>query len=113
MKITNEYELPQPFLNIAKNPSYSKGKAHISATSLLNSPKIVTLLKKHDVHTRRYFYPLISDFPMYRSLPSSDPHLLTAAGKAASEVLCLPIYPDLSLDTVHDIAGLIAGQARS
>ena len=48
MKITNEYELPQPFVNIAKNPSYSKGKAHISATSLLNSPKIVTLLKKHD-----------------------------------------------------------------
>ena len=48
MKITNVFNLPKPFENIAKNPSYSKGKAHISATSLLNSPKIVTLLKKHD-----------------------------------------------------------------
>ena len=48
MKITNLFNLPKPFENIAKNPSYSKGKAHISATSLLNSPKIVTLLKKHD-----------------------------------------------------------------
>ena len=48
MIITNQFNLPKPFENIAKNPSYSKGKAHISATSLLNSPKIVTLLKKHD-----------------------------------------------------------------
>lgn len=48
MKITNQFNLPKPFENIAKNPSYSKGKAHISATSLLNSPKIVALLKKHD-----------------------------------------------------------------
>jgi len=48
MIITNKYNLPKPFENIAKNPSYSKGKAHISATSLLNSPKIVTLLKKYD-----------------------------------------------------------------
>jgi hypothetical protein len=48
MKITNQFNLPKPFENIAKNPSYSKGKAHISATSLLNSPKIVTLLKKYD-----------------------------------------------------------------
>ena len=48
MKITNNFNLPKPFENIANNPSYSKGKAHISATSLLNSPKIVALLKKHD-----------------------------------------------------------------
>lgn len=48
MIITNQFNLPKPFENIAKNPSYSKGKAHISATSLLNSPKIVTLLKKYD-----------------------------------------------------------------
>ena len=39
MIITNEFGLPKPFENIAKNPSYSKGKAHISATSLLNSPR--------------------------------------------------------------------------
>ena len=48
MIITNKFGLPKPFENIAKNPSYSKGKAHISATQLLNSPKIVALMKKHD-----------------------------------------------------------------
>ena len=48
MIITNEFKLPQPFVNVANNSGYSKGKAHISATGLLNSPKIITLLKKHD-----------------------------------------------------------------
>jgi len=48
MIITNEWGLPKPFENIAKNPTYSKGKAHLSATQLLNSPKIVALMKKHD-----------------------------------------------------------------
>jgi hypothetical protein len=48
MKITNNFGLPQPFVNVAKKPSYSKGKAHISATGLLNSPKILSLMKKFD-----------------------------------------------------------------
>ncbi|MCV2364651.1 DegT/DnrJ/EryC1/StrS family aminotransferase [Paucibacter sp. DJ1R-11] len=48
------------------------------------------------IHTRRYFYPLISSFPMYRGLPSAAPALLPHAELAAQQVLCLPIYPDLS-----------------
>jgi dTDP-4-amino-4,6-dideoxygalactose transaminase len=30
-------------------------------------------LKPHNIFTRRYFYPLISEFPMYRGLPSAQP----------------------------------------
>lgn len=48
MKITNKYNLPQTFVNVANRPSYTKGKAHISATELLNSPRIVQLKKKYD-----------------------------------------------------------------
>ena len=33
-------------------------------------------LKDHGIHARRYFHPLISDFPMYRGLPSADPSRL-------------------------------------
>jgi hypothetical protein len=48
MIITNKFGLPKPFENVAKNPSYSKGKANLSATQLINSPRIVALMKKHD-----------------------------------------------------------------
>lgn len=55
-------------------------------------------LKAHDIHVRRYFYPLITDFPMYRGLPSATPSNLTTAHHAAQQVLCLPIYPNLNQD---------------
>jgi dTDP-4-amino-4,6-dideoxygalactose transaminase len=54
-------------------------------------------LKEQGIYSRRYFYPLISDFPMYRALPSAQRGNLPVAADAASKVLCLPIYPGLSL----------------
>lgn len=54
-------------------------------------------LVEQGIRARRYFYPLISSFPMYRGLPSSAPALLPHAARAAEQVLCLPIYPDLSV----------------
>lgn len=52
--------------------------------------------KDQDIYVRRYFYPLISDFPMYRGLNSSKIENLPIATKLAQSILCLPIYPDLS-----------------
>jgi hypothetical protein len=48
MKITNKFNIPQTFLNVLDRPTYSKGKAHLSVTQLLNSPKIVALTKKFE-----------------------------------------------------------------
>lgn len=53
-------------------------------------------LKEHGIYARRYFYPLISDFPMYRGLPSAARSNLPVAAAMADKVLCLPIYPNLS-----------------
>jgi dTDP-4-amino-4,6-dideoxygalactose transaminase len=53
-------------------------------------------LRRDDIYARRYFFPLISDMPMYRELPSAEPAGLSVARKAADQVLCLPLYPDLS-----------------
>ena len=66
-------------------------------------------LAQHGIHARRYFYPLISDFPMYKGLPSAQPHLLPVARRMACQVLCLPIYPELSDAEVTLISGLITG----
>jgi len=48
MKLTNEYGIPQTFINVLERPTYNKGKAHLSATQLLNSPKIVALTRKFE-----------------------------------------------------------------
>jgi len=46
MKLTNRHSLPESIINVLKRPEYSKGKAHLSVTQLLNSPKIVALTSK-------------------------------------------------------------------
>lgn len=51
--------------------------------------------KEHSIYARRYFYPLISDFPMYLHLPSAQRDNLPIAANAADKVLCLPIFPAL------------------
>jgi dTDP-4-amino-4,6-dideoxygalactose transaminase len=73
-------------------------------------------MRNEGINVRRYFYPLISDFPMYRGLPSADPSLLPVAREASSQVLCLPIYPDLddtALDTVCRVVEAACAEARA
>jgi dTDP-4-amino-4,6-dideoxygalactose transaminase len=65
-------------------------------------------LRDHDIYARRYFYPLISDFPIYRGLPSASRENLPVAHEAAQRVLCLPIFPALMDSALDRIVGLIA-----
>lgn len=64
-------------------------------------------LKDHNIFARRYFYPLITDFPMYRGIPSAQRDLLPVATAAAQKVLCLPIYPNLTSQDQDRIIELI------
>ncbi|MGA8262792.1 MAG: DegT/DnrJ/EryC1/StrS family aminotransferase [Arenicellales bacterium] len=54
-------------------------------------------LRAHGIYVRRYFYPLISEFPMYRGLQSAQHANLPVATAIAEQVICLPIYPDLAM----------------
>jgi dTDP-4-amino-4,6-dideoxygalactose transaminase len=65
-------------------------------------------LKDHNIHPRRYFYPLISDFPMYRGLSSAQRDNLPIATRVAQEVLCLPMSPSLGRADVDRIVRVIA-----
>jgi hypothetical protein len=47
MKLTNNFGMPDTILNVIARPQYSKGKANMSVTELLNSPRIVQLKRKH------------------------------------------------------------------
>lgn len=64
-------------------------------------------LKTNAIFARRYFYPLIADFPMYRGLPSGMRSRVPVAAVAAEKVLCLPIYPNLDDTEIERIANVI------
>jgi dTDP-4-amino-4,6-dideoxygalactose transaminase len=66
-------------------------------------------LRDAGIHARRYFYPLISEFPMYQGIPSAAAANLPIAGAAARQVLCLPIYPALEQENIERITRLIRG----
>jgi len=64
-------------------------------------------LKLNNINGRRYFYPLISQFPTYCGLPSAKSENLTVATKIAEMVICLPLYPDLEKETIDRICNII------
>lgn len=64
-------------------------------------------LRDAGIYARRYFYPLISEFPMYRGMPSADSSNLPEASRMASQVICLPIYPDLTAIQIEHILQVI------
>jgi dTDP-4-amino-4,6-dideoxygalactose transaminase len=84
--------LPQ----VAQKPNFSYFPILVQEGYRVTRDELYEEFKDEGINTRRYFYPLISDFPMYQDFPSSNHCNLPAAAKASSEVLCLPIYPNLS-----------------
>jgi dTDP-4-amino-4,6-dideoxygalactose transaminase len=64
-------------------------------------------LRKENIYARKYFYPLISQFPTYKNLPSSAPENLKVAERVCKEVLCLPLYPDLKTEEINKIVKII------
>jgi dTDP-4-amino-4,6-dideoxygalactose transaminase len=70
-------------------------------------------LKKYNIYTRRYFYPLISNFKMYKGLPSSSKNNLKIANRLSENILCLPIYPELPISVVEKIANIITNYPYS
>lgn len=74
--------------------------------------ELYSLLRENNIFSRRYFYPLITEFPMYKGLPSAEPGNLPVATKVARQVICLPIYPDLAPVAQDRIIDIVAGVSR-
>ena len=64
-------------------------------------------LKEKNIFGRRYFYPLISQFPTYKGLDSAQPGKLPVAEKITEQVICLPIYSNLSFGDVEKVCKCI------
>ncbi|MDR4989261.1 MAG: DegT/DnrJ/EryC1/StrS family aminotransferase [Bacteroidales bacterium] len=69
-------------------------------------------LKEQGIYGRRYFYPLISQFPAYRGHESALPGKLPVAEKKTEQVICLPLYPELEPEAVDHICSIISKNRR-
>ena len=69
-------------------------------------------LREHGFYARRYFFPLISNMPMYSELLSAHPNRLPIANRIANNVLCLPLFADLTYSEQEQLIAVIAGAAR-
>ena len=67
-------------------------------------------LKANNIYSRRYFYPLCSDFPTYRGLPSATAANLSVAATVSKRILCLPMYAGLTGENQINILNAIAGK---
>lgn len=89
-------------------PNYAYFPILVRQEYPLSRDALFQKLKANNIFARRYFYPLITDFPMYRGLPSAVRSNLPVANRIAGEIICLPIYPGLATEHVQFISSLIA-----
>lgn len=75
----------------------------------LSRDELYDKFHKYGIYARRYFYPLISEFPMYRGLTSASTDNLPVAHKVSRKILCLPIYPNLSNEQTSLVVDVIRG----
>ena len=67
-------------------------------------------LKKNNIYSRKYFYPLITDYECYRD--KYDSNDTPVAKQISMDVLTLPIYADLQLNEVDRICDIITSLKR-
>ena len=73
----------------------------------LSRDELYQRMRGQGVYGRRYFYPLISDMPMYRGYASAAPDNLPVARRVSQQVLCLPIFPAMDKADVERVVSLI------
>lgn len=94
---------PQLPEGIERNHSYMP--IEVLPEFALSRDELYERLKAYNIFSRRYFYPLVTEFPCYRALNVSDP--LTVSRGVASRILTLPIYNDLAVEDVNAICDVI------
>ncbi len=67
--------------------------------------QVMTALAAQSIHARKYFYPLTSEFSCYKG--RFDPGRTPIAKQVSRRVLTLPLYPELPLDIVDRICGIV------
>jgi dTDP-4-amino-4,6-dideoxygalactose transaminase len=71
----------------------------------MNRDEFYNELKRYNIFARRYFYPLITDYPCYQNIALSDD--LKVSKSVSDRIITLPTYYDLPIDDVIKICDII------
>lgn len=69
--------------------------------------EVAAALEKNNIFARKYFYPLTSEFEMYRKKYGGDRVHVPVAQKISRNVLTLPLYSELRSEQVEMICNVI------
>lgn len=96
-----------PLADLGHEANYGYFPILVRGNYPLTRDALHQVLRDAGIHARRYFYPLITAFPMYAQFASAAPDKLPVAHEVAQQVLCLPIYPTLEPQQLVRICSLI------
>lgn len=91
------------------NSNYAYFPILVGAAYPLSRDQLYAKMRQHQIMGRRYFYPLISEFPMYRALRSARPANLVHAKSLSERVICLPLHTALSQYDIEKTVAVIRG----
>jgi dTDP-4-amino-4,6-dideoxygalactose transaminase len=106
LKDVSGIALPKDLPNVKHNYSYFPILIKKERFGL-SRDDVYKILKKFNIFTKKYFYPLCSHFPWYKSLPSANPKNLPTAEMVAKEILCLPLHGRLKKRVVKKICYIL------
>jgi dTDP-4-amino-4,6-dideoxygalactose transaminase len=69
--------------------------------------ELYNTLRDGNIFARRYFYPLTSSQKCHSSNASALQECLPLSSRASEQVICLPLYPDLSLENQMRVIEII------
>jgi dTDP-4-amino-4,6-dideoxygalactose transaminase len=90
------------FPHVPANVKYNYGYFPVIFESEKIALDVVEALENKDIHPRRYFYPSLNELPYL-----SNMQLCPISSDISTRILCLPIYQELEIQSVKDIAELI------
>ena len=94
-------KIPQMPANVSN--SYQYYPIIIEDSFAVTRNRLYDELKKFNIYTRKYFYPLCSDYECYKDLESAKPKNLPVANDIKNRVLCLPFYGNLYENATSEI----------
>ena len=87
--------------------NYSYFPIFVDDEYTLTRDQLYKKLKDNGINGRRYFYPLITDFPIFKNKSIKQEFNLPIAKETSDRVICLPIYSEMELKTVEKVLDLI------